>query len=60
MRRLKASRLIFLSTSSILIEVLRVIKEERVVFESNGAENPGVLRPENREDFIHVIMPMSK
>ena len=43
-----------------LIEVLRVIKEERVVFQSNGPENPGVLRPENREDFIHVIMPMSK
>lgn len=43
-----------------LIEVLRVVKEERVVFQSNGAENAGVLRPENREDFIHVIMPMSK
>ena len=43
-----------------LIEVLRVVKEERVVFQSNGAENPGVLRPENREDFVHVIMPMSR
>ncbi|MCU0512156.1 MAG: DNA polymerase III subunit beta [Anaerolineae bacterium] len=43
-----------------LIEVLGVIKEERVVFQSNGAENPGVLRPENREDFVHVIMPMSQ
>ena len=43
-----------------LIEVLRVIKEERVVFQSNGPENPGILRPENREDFTHVIMPMSK
>jgi len=43
-----------------LIEVLRVIKEERVIFQSNGAENPGVIRPENREDFIHVIMPMSR
>lgn len=43
-----------------LIEVLRVIKEERVVFQSNGAENAGVIRPENREDFIHVIMPMSR
>lgn len=43
-----------------LIDVLRVIKEERVVFESNGPENPGVLRPESREDFTHVIMPMSK
>lgn len=43
-----------------LIEVLGVIKEERVVFQSNGAENPGVIRPENREDFVHVIMPMSR
>ena len=43
-----------------LIEVLRVIREERVVFQSNGPENPGVLRPENRDDFTHVIMPMSK
>ena len=43
-----------------LIDVLRVIEEERVVFESNGPENPGVLRPENRDDFTHVIMPMSK
>ena len=42
-----------------LIEVLRVITEERVVFQSNGAANPGVIRPENRDDFIHVIMPMS-
>ena len=43
-----------------LIDVLRVIKEERVVFQSNGPENPGVLKPENRDDFTHVIMPMSK
>ena len=42
-----------------LIDVLRVIGDERVVFESNGATNPGVIRPENRDDFIHVIMPMS-
>ncbi len=43
-----------------LIDVLRVIKEERVVFQSNGPENPGLLKPENRDDFVHVIMPMSK
>ncbi len=43
-----------------LIDVLRVIKEDNVVFRSNGAENPGVLQPENRDDFVHVIMPMSK
>ena len=43
-----------------LIDVLRVVKQERVVFQSNGPENPGVLKPENRDDFVHVIMPMSK
>jgi DNA polymerase III subunit beta len=43
-----------------LIEVLKVINEDRVVFQSNGAENPGVIKPENREDFVHVIMPMSR
>jgi DNA polymerase-3 subunit beta len=42
-----------------LIEVLRVIPDERVVLENNGAANPGVIRLENRDDFIHVIMPMS-
>lgn len=42
-----------------LIEVLNVVNEERVVFESNGSANPGVLRPVERDDFIHVIMPMS-
>ena len=42
-----------------LIDVLRVISDERVVLESNGAANPGVIRPENRNDFVHVIMPMS-
>jgi DNA polymerase III sliding clamp (beta) subunit (PCNA family) len=38
--------------------VLRVINEERVILESNGAANPGVVRPENRDDFVSVIMPM--
>ncbi len=41
-----------------LIEVLNVIPDERVIFESNGAANPGVIRPENRDDFVSVIMPM--
>lgn len=43
-----------------LIEVLNVIPDERVIFQSNGAESPGVIRPEGREDFVHVIMPMSR
>lgn len=42
-----------------LIDVLRVIPDERIVMQSNGSANPGVIRPENRDDFIHVIMPMS-
>jgi DNA polymerase-3 subunit beta len=42
-----------------LIDVLNVVQEDRVVIESNGAANPGVVRPEGREDFVHVIMPMS-
>ena len=43
-----------------LIDVLKVVNEERVIFQSNGPENPGVIKPENRDDFIHVIMPMSR
>ena len=43
-----------------LIDVLKVVEEERVVFQSNGAENPGVIKPEGRTDFVHVIMPMSR
>ncbi len=42
-----------------LIDVLRVIHSENVVLESNGSTNPGVIRPQGRDDFIHVIMPMS-
>jgi DNA polymerase-3 subunit beta len=42
-----------------LIEVLNVIQEERVIFESNGAAHPVAVRPEGRSDFISIIMPMS-
>jgi DNA polymerase III subunit beta len=42
-----------------LIDVLSTIQEDRVIFESNGAGQPGVVRPEGRDDFVHVIMPMS-
>jgi DNA polymerase-3 subunit beta len=42
-----------------LIDVLSVINDERIVLQSNGPANPGIIRPENRDDFIHVIMPMS-
>lgn len=42
-----------------LIDVLSVIKEDQVILETNGAANPGVVRPVGRDDFTHVIMPMS-
>jgi DNA polymerase-3 subunit beta len=43
-----------------LIDVLNVMPSERVVLQSNGATSPSVLRPENRDDFVHVIMPMTR
>ena len=43
-----------------LIDVLNAIPDERIVIQSNGSTNPGVIRPENRDDFICVVMPMSK
>jgi DNA polymerase-3 subunit beta len=42
-----------------LIDALNVIPDERVVLESNGPAHPGVIRPDGRDDFITVIMPMS-
>lgn len=45
---------------SYLIDLLRVVKEERVCMGFNGPENAAVVRPENRDDFVHVIMPMSR
>ena len=42
-----------------LIDVLNVIREEQVVIETSGPTAPGVVHPAGRDDFIHVIMPMS-
>lgn len=42
-----------------LIDVLNVIREDQVVLETSGPTSPGVVRPSGRDDFIHVIMPMS-
>ncbi len=43
-----------------LIDVLNVISDEKVVFQSSGPANPGVIRPLDRGDFVHVIMPMAR
>lgn len=43
-----------------LIEVLNVIDEDSIVFRSAGPDNPGVICPNGREDFLHVLMPLSR
>lgn len=43
-----------------LIEVLNVIDEDQVVFQSHGPDSPGMIRPQGREDFVHVIMPLTR
>ena len=42
-----------------MIEVLSVIREDQVILETSGPTSPGVVRPAGRNDFVHVIMPMS-
>ncbi len=42
-----------------LIDVLNVLDDERVVIESNGSAHAGVIRPENRSDYVYIVMPMS-
>jgi DNA polymerase III subunit beta len=42
-----------------MIDVLNVVRSDQVVLETGGPTAPGVIRPAGRDDFIHVIMPMS-
>lgn len=41
-----------------LIGGLSNIKSKEVVFEMNGEEGPGVLRPSGDDSFIYVVMPI--
>ncbi len=41
-----------------LREVLDVIKTPNVVIETTSNNSPGVIRPVNDDNFLHVIMPM--
>jgi DNA polymerase III subunit beta len=43
-----------------LIDVLRVLPDEQVRLESKGAANPGVIRPHGRDNYLYIIMPMSR
>jgi len=41
-----------------LMEVLSVMDDERIAFETTTASSPGVIKPADGEEFVHVIMPM--
>jgi DNA polymerase-3 subunit beta len=41
-----------------LADVLSVLHAPQVAIETSGSSSPGVIRPVNRDDFTHVIMPM--
>ena len=39
-------------------DVLDVIGSENVILEINGDSNPGLIKPENNSNYIHIVMPM--
>ncbi len=41
-----------------LIDVLSVIDSPQVILETSSPSSPGVIRPVDSDDFLHVIMPM--
>jgi DNA polymerase-3 subunit beta len=41
-----------------LMDVLGVIETDEVALEVTTPSSPGVLRPTDTENYIHVIMPM--
>mgnify|MGYP001247551370 FL=1 len=44
--------------SKYLSDVLDVIDGENVILEINGDSNPGLIKPENNSEYIHIVMPM--
>ena len=44
--------------SKYLSDVLDVIDSENVILEINGDSNPGLIKPENNSNYIHIVMPM--
>lgn len=41
-----------------LIEALSVMEEDEIALEATTSSSPGVLKPADGDDFIHVVMPM--
>ena len=41
-----------------ILELLKANPGETVIFESEGADKPGLFRFKENDDFVHVLMPM--
>ena len=44
--------------SRYLLDVLTVLEKGKVALETTSSSSPGVFRPTDSEDYIHVVMPM--
>ena len=44
--------------SRYLLDVLSVLEKGKVALETTSSSSPGVFRPTDSEDYIHVVMPM--
>jgi len=41
-----------------LLDVLQVLEKGKVALETTTSSSPGVFKPTDSEDYIHVVMPM--
>ena len=44
--------------SRYLLDVLQVLERGRVAIETTTSSSPGVFRPTDSDDYVHVVMPM--
>ncbi len=42
-----------------LMDVLLNLKENKISLEISGKLKPGIIKPENKKDYVHIIMPLS-
>ena len=44
--------------SRYLLDVLTVLEKGKVALETTSSSSPGVFRPTDSDDYVHVVMPM--
>ena len=42
----------------LLIDVLKIISEDKVSLNFSGPLNPGLIKPEGNDNYMYVIMPI--